>query len=290
MKGTFVFMYCLGFGMALSQRQYTDPIAMTFNTGEYVMQQAIFYSHEETAGEHRDAGFSLVMSGFQAKTYPEYQSLFFTHECHVSLNTWQNWKTHFGDSKPVIIANFILHQDNTVYGITKYSIRNNNKEYLLAQVHKQVNGKWYYLSQDENIERNDLVMFFASVHEMLFTSFHKDPFVLLGNTQLFSEQGKMRCTSLVNSYYDKYHSGTTQYDALNRVFEDRVRELSSTRSARTHALEAYFRSENLSTEQLNYLLNLLNASLTGRAITSFSEFTNKSITQISQECPNAFMQ
>jgi hypothetical protein len=283
-------MYCLGFGMVLCQTQYTDRIAMTFNTGDYVMQQAFFYSHEETAVDHRDAGFSLVMSGFQAKTYPEYQSLFFEHECHVSLKTWQNWKSHLGDSKPVILANFILRWNNTAYGITKYTIRNNNREYLVAQAHKQVNGKWYYLSQIENIERNDLVMFFASVQEAFFTSFHKDPSALLGDTQLFSEQGKMRCTSLVNSYYDKYHSGTTQYDVLNRVFEDRVRELSPTRSARTHALEAYFRSENLSTEQLNYLLNLLNASLTGRAITSFSEFTNKSTTQISQECPNAFMQ
>lgn len=286
MKGIHLSL-CLLFSSLLSaQKTYTDEIPALFRTGVYDLVKAEFYP-SAGASDRQAHQQGLVTAGFEAKTFSEYANLFVAGECHVTEEGWQNWKANLGMHRPVILANFILENEGKVYCMTKYAMRYDDKEYLVSQAHKQINGKWYYLNLEENVDRLDLVMFFTTVREQFFIQWKKDRTVLKNDHVLFDGNGYLKATDLVKVYNARYTANHPSHSSLNLIFEDRIKSLTQRRSASEDALIAYFKDASLPAHETDYLLKLIAASQRGEAITHFSKLTNKPISQIFKECPNA---
>lgn len=272
-----------------AQRSYTDEISASFKTGSYTLVRSEFYG--DRGNDVRKARrYGLIMEGFEATSFMEYANLFLPGECHVTEAGWQNWKLNLGKHRPVILANFILQNKGNTYCVTKYALRYGGREYLVAQAHKQLNGKWYYLNFQENIERQDMIMFFAVCREEFLSHSNQHLASRSKNDLLCDGHGSLKGTQLIEAYNAKYRSDNPLYATLNLLFEDRIRSLEEQRTDAQAVLVEYFRSASLPSSEQDYLRNLIAASQDGEAILHFSKLTGKTVSQIFRECPNAIRQ
>lgn len=276
---------CIVLTPVFGQKKYRPDLNLELSTGDYILERAIFYQDSE--GGDKTAGFSLVEVGFETQNHVEFEALFLPGECHVSEDTYYQWKEGLGQYKPRILANFILQKGDHTFGITKYSLSYDSKEFLLALAHKKVNGKWYYLAMDENIEFQDAVGFFKVVKEDFIKDVEIGNHEIVKNPKLFTIDGKLRAGTFASKYFQKYDPHAGINEELNLLFENQIRSLDQSRSPFHSDLENYVRSASIPAKDLDFILNLMQASQVVMAIDHFSKITGYSLKQILEECPNA---
>lgn len=288
MKLATLFILSFVYHSLQGQKVYAEHVDITFENGVYALQRAVFY-HDESKSNPREDRFSLVMKGFEAMNFEEYSKLFFTGECHVSEDDWHSWKVNYGQHRPEILANFTFSHGKMLYGVTKYALSVQNKKYLIAQLHKQVNGQWYYVSADENLDRIDLIMFCTALQESFFKNLKTDRSSVFLTPGLANHQGFINGTALVGSFNDRYRPKSRLYQALNLVFEEKIKVMEDARASEallaTRVMDC-FQSTLISEEERSYLENLLKASQTGAAVSHYAKITGVPIEQFILECPN----
>ncbi|MBP6680949.1 MAG: hypothetical protein KA166_07130 [Saprospiraceae bacterium] len=273
-----------------SQTNFTPGITISFQTGNYVLDHVEFYTSVDNVGPDHTGGFSLVMAGFKTKYYPEYQNLFLPGECHVSEETFHSWKVGLGQYQPVIRANFILTKGDLTYGITQYSLTYSGKEFLCGLAHKKINGRWYYLAFDENIELQPMIRFFSLANESFFVRLVNNPDSLFSDSLLFDKDHILHGQELISNHHTKYKRNALAASALNLIFEDPVQSTLPTRGQAFGDLATYFSKTAMAEDEMDYLLSLLQVSLPLDAISHFIDLSGISLEKILLDCPNALTQ
>ncbi len=286
----FIIFFLMTWVFGESQKSFSPEITIAFETGDYKVEKAIFYSSSDRPGMDKTAGFSLVTSGFNAKYYADYQQLFAVGECHVTEETFHSWKISLGQYAPVILANFILTKGSQHFGITQYSLSHSGKEFLFAQAHKKINGRWYFLAFDENIELQPTISFFALVQEPFFNVYTTSPDSLRLDPRLFTTDRKLKGQELITNLHDKYKSKAPSSTALNLLFQNAVQPVQPLRDRPFNELMEYFGKTSMPADELEYLMNLLQALLPIDAIAHFTSISGVSLEKILTECPNALTQ
>lgn len=284
---TLIFIWILYSPKVYSQHQYEPAITITFQSGDYLLEHAIFFSDEANRSATFNDGFSQVRQSFHATEYPSYVKFFLPGECHVTQETFINWKESLGQNEPELIANFIVKKGGKKYGITKYSITYNQNKYLVAQAHKEVNGQWYFPGLEENLELQSMIRFFTLVDESFFTTIETSPADFVKNQFLFDSHSKLQGEKLIVSFFDKYKKESQLYTFLNLFFEDAVQPIQSSRGQAFEELAIYFSNATQAGKELDYLLNLLQASLPVDALSHFTKISGIPFEKIIRDCPNA---
>jgi hypothetical protein len=276
---------CLCLTSVYAQSTGKNDIRITFTTGVYTTTKPDFYNRTGNGVKRNDAARRLI-SSFNVSTLEAYQQFFREGECHVTQETFNNWKANIGQTQPIILASFTLLAGAEEFCLIKYALQHDNLEFISGQLLKKTNDTWYFCGLDENVERTDLIMFFSLIKEEIFIAVKKNRVSASQQGCLFNKDN-LDGQELINQYFDKYKPQSPCHEALNLLFEDRIQSIDGTESGQMTHYDYYFNSSGLPKEDLAYLSNLLRSYNTEMALLHFSKLTGKPLQEIKQHIPKS---
>ena len=283
-------LFALWTNTSIGQSSYSyDDIYLDFEGNNYKMKKATFFDQRtQPHGKGKD-GSDLLLQSFKTADFDTYRSYFMPGECHVSLETFVQWKDGLGQHTPVLLSHVILLSGQKKYAITKYFLSYNNTRYLLANAQKEVNGKWYFLGLEENIELQPMIRFFTYSRDSFLIQLSENTSPYFKEAMIFSDQQVLRATYLSSNVLDKYKVESKLFPVLNEIFENTVQPIERTARQRFPDFAAYIKLAPLTESEYAYILNLVNASLIAEAMNYFLEKTGKTMEVLFEECPNALI-
>ncbi len=269
-----------------SQFSHVFDLQLDFHSGKYKLQNATFYaSPSATAGSKSD-GSNLIPGSFHCQDYQTYTSFFLPGECHVTIETFAAWKEQFGQYTPLLHSHYVLSAGEKKYSVTKYVLRYNNTNYIVSNAQKEINGQWYFLNLEENLEFQPVLVFVSSTQKEFFLAIRDKNSLHYQNKDVF-EGEVLRAAFLTSHCMDKYRIESPYFQIANDVFENLIQPLNRNDGEKYPEFTNYLKKAPLRKTEYDYIINLLNASLPTNAIRHLLEQTGLTFEQLIQDCPNA---
>ncbi|RLD22363.1 MAG: hypothetical protein DRI69_01405 [Bacteroidetes bacterium] len=229
----------------------------------------------------------LLTSSFGTDSYEEYKTYFLPEECHVTEETFYEWKSTFGNSTPDIKAAFTLEIEGADISVIQYALEYNGNSFLGPFTQKRIGDDWFLMRAEDVVRLVNVTSFFSLVKEEFMDAIMNGP--IAESSKYYSNEvysnNELDGGKLVQVYLNKYDSRESLHDLLNDVFEDRVQFVKNDPLYRDRnaALQNLILNSNLTEGEVEFLTNLIEANLFAVAIEELGELTEMSDGEILTE-------
>lgn len=260
-------------------------LPLTVANDHYILDRVFFYDDTHQQSLKSKYGADLLISSFAVTDHQQYTSFFLPGECHVSIETFYDWQQGLGQYTPEILSHYLLKYNEHNYSVTRYSLTYNNVTYYLANAQKEVDGKWYFLSLEENAEFQSIIRFFSVVKPSFLLELKENVKNVKANQTLFDQYGRLQMTYLISQYSNKYRNESPLHDELNFVFDNPAERIDRNQVQSYESFKTFVQSSSIRELEKRFIHNLLDAGMIAEAVNHFIMQSGLTMEQLFLDCP-----
>lgn len=247
----------LGFLMIISLGRDLSGQVISFNQGNVHLKKTSHFAMPNSSEKSKSGLVQRFVQCYNEDTYEVYEDCFLAEECHVSLETFVDWKDKMHHYDVHISAEYYFELNGQEYGVIQYLMSYNDKSYYVPQAFKLVAGEWYYCELQENLDLINVNTFFSLMTPQLMDQLNK----ALENrnaevNHYIAGDGSFNGQILMENLMNRYQSESEHFSFINGYLYKPIISETTISSIELESVKRYLNTKTQSQIDQDYLFRL----------------------------------